>query len=102
MYGVLFFVCGAFLLALADGVVVNRSSAEVAQPNSSAALGSVPASVRAQIHLNDQSPVGPSLSHQLFIASLIALGVMTVAALALGWIMAGRALRPVREMTAAA
>ena len=102
MYGVLFFVCGAFLLALADGVVVNRSSTEVARPNSSAALGSVPASVPTQIHLNSQSSVGPSLSHQLFIASLIALGVMTVAALALGWIMAGRALRPVREMTAAA
>jgi signal transduction histidine kinase len=102
MYGVLFFVCGAFLLALADGVVVNRSTTEAARPNSSAALGSLPASVRAQIHLNSPPLAGPSLSHQLFVASLIALGVMTVAALALGWIMAGRALRPVREMTAAA
>jgi hypothetical protein len=42
------------------------------------------------------------LSRQLLIASLIALAIMTVISVALGWLVAGRALRPVREMTAAA
>ena len=34
-------------------------------------------------------------------ASLLALAIMTVVSVALGWLVAGRALRPVREMTAA-
>ena len=49
------------------------------------------------------SPPGQDrLSHQLLIASLIALAIMTVISVALGWLVAGRALRPVRKMTAAA
>jgi signal transduction histidine kinase len=104
MYGVLFFVCGALLLALVGGVVVNRASTVSPAPGP----GPTPVLSRAQIQIQQlQARLAaqgshPSLPHQLFIASLIALGVMTVAALALGWIMAGRALRPVREMTAAA
>jgi len=37
--------------------------------------------------------------HQLFVASAIALGVMTVLSLWLGWVIAGRALRPLRVIT---
>jgi len=103
MYGVLFFVCGALLLALADGVTVHASAKVSRGP---AASGFRPPAVPPGIgNLNGRSsavPVDASLPHQLVVAALIALGVMTVAALALGWIMAGRALRPVREMTAAA
>jgi signal transduction histidine kinase len=100
MYGVLFFVCGALLLGLADGVTVSRSSSVEAVRSAGIAGGPTP--VR---HLFSQPPAStadPGLPHQLFIAALIALGVMTVASVALGWVMAGRALRPVRKMTAAA
>jgi len=100
MYGVLFFVCGALLLALADGVTVSRSSSVEAVRSAGAAGGPTPVK-----HLYGQPPpstTDPGLPYELFIAALIALGVMTVAALALGWVMAGRALRPVRKMTAAA
>jgi two-component system sensor histidine kinase VanS len=38
--------------------------------------------------------------HQLLIRSGIALAIMTVASLALGWLVAGRVLRPLRTMTA--
>ncbi len=38
--------------------------------------------------------------HQLLARSGIALAIMTVASIALGWLVAGRVLRPVREMTA--
>jgi len=104
--GVLFFVCGALLLALADGVTVHGTSSSAVATSRPAAAGSVPPRAQAQIQqLNGQppaQPVNPSLPHQLVLSSLIALGVMTAAALALGWIMAGRALRPVRRMTAAA
>jgi signal transduction histidine kinase len=38
----------------------------------------------------------------LLVASGVALGVMTLGALGLGWVVSGRALRPVRTITAAA
>jgi two-component system sensor histidine kinase VanS len=40
--------------------------------------------------------------HQLLVWSGIALAIMTVVSIALGWLVAGRVLRPVREMTATA
>jgi signal transduction histidine kinase len=109
-YGALFFVCGALLLALASGVTVGRSSAHVAVSPQAPPSGSALARANARIQalqnqlINQAGPNGnaASLTHTLVIASLIALAVMTVAAVALGWIMSGRALRPVRTMTAAA
>ena len=40
--------------------------------------------------------------HQLLVDSALALGVMAVASVGLGWLVAGRALRPLRDMTSAA
>ena len=37
--------------------------------------------------------------NQFLVESAIALGIMTVASVALGWLMAGRVLRPLRQMT---
>ena len=42
-----------------------------------------------------------ALNHLLAV-SAIALGIMAIASVALGWLVAGRVLRPLREMTAAA
>ena len=47
-------------------------------------------------------PGQQDLQHTLVTASLIALAIMTAVSVLLGWLVAGRALRPVREMTAAA
>jgi signal transduction histidine kinase len=38
--------------------------------------------------------------HELLVWSLVALGAMTVASMLLGWLLAGRVLRPLRTMTA--
>ena len=43
-----------------------------------------------------------SAAHQFLAGSAIALGVMAVASVAAGWVIAGRVLRPLRVMTAAA
>ncbi len=43
-----------------------------------------------------------SLLHQLLIGSWIALAIMTVLSVALGWLVAGRVLRPLRTITTAA
>jgi len=40
--------------------------------------------------------------NQLLVVSAIALGIMAIASVGLGWLVAGRVLRPLREMTAAA
>jgi len=69
MYGVLFFVCGALLLALADGVTVSRSSSVEAVRSAGIAGGPTPVT-----HPYGQPPpstTDPGLPHQLFIAALI-------------------------------
>src|SRR5215472_12212012 len=114
LYGVMFFVSGALLLAIASGVAVVRSSSVARSPGPRAhspttALG------RAQVHIHRlqlevqnlqalmaSGPGQARLSRNLLIASLFALAVMTVVAVVLGWLIAGRALRPVRQMTEAA
>ncbi len=106
LYGVLFVLSGAVLLAIASGLAISRSTSRVAGSsaatgNPGTALSQAEAQVRdlqAQLAARDTS----SVSHQLLMASGIALGIMAVASVAAGWVMAGRALRPVREMTAAA
>jgi signal transduction histidine kinase len=115
MYGILFFGSGAVLLAIASGVTVARSSAvsQVAAAPPQAPPGS--ALDRAQAHIRAlqaqlqvlqaqaaNPPGHDRLTGQLVFASLVALAVMTVISVVLGWLVAGRALRPVRQMTAAA
>jgi signal transduction histidine kinase len=106
MYGVLFLVSGAVLLAITSGVVVSRSSVEVSRSNQQPPLSAL-AQARAQNQLlqnqlaAESALVNRGVSHNLLIGSAVALGVMTVLSLVLGWLIAGRVLRPLREMTAA-
>ena len=121
LYVLLFLFSGALLLAIASGVAVGRSSVTVAVGNANAGsypqqpgqanarirgLESEVARLESQVdHLQSEVPDKPGqnqLAHDLFISSLIALAIMTIVSAALGWLVAGRALRPVRQMTAAA
>jgi len=67
-----------------EHVVVGPSSAQAKQ------LGAVAVSV------------ANSDLHQLLIGSLFALAIMVVASMALGWVLAGRVLRPLQVITTAA
>ncbi len=111
LYGVLFLVSGAVLLAIAGGFAVVRSSAEV---RGSSSTGPAPQSAAAKLasanaiirQLRDQlsaqaGTTQSAFSRNLLITSAIALGFMTLGSAAMGWILAGRALRPVRAMTVA-
>jgi signal transduction histidine kinase len=105
VYGVLFAASGALLLAITSGLVVSRSTSKAAAVNSQPPQTTL---AQAQAHIQElqdqlasQSAPNTSLTHLLVSGSLIALGLMTVLSLVLGWIIAGRALRPLREMTAA-
>jgi signal transduction histidine kinase len=119
LYAVLFLVSGAVLLAIVSGVTVGSSSVAASTPTvhghllvpPTTALGRADAQIRAlraalaQVEAQQQQPSQANqsqLSHTLFFASLVALGIFTVVSAALGWLIAGRALRPVRQMTTAA
>lgn len=110
LYGLLFFVSGAVLLTIAGAFTVSRSSSSVAASPANPAPPSALASAEARIRLLQQQLAAAqsgssqlqAFSRNLVIASLIALGLMTVVSAVMGWFVAGRALRPVRAMTAAA
>jgi signal transduction histidine kinase len=102
LYGVLFLLSGAALLAITSGVVVARSSVTVPAPpagqqDQQSALGRA----QARIQQLQAELAAHGVSHQLLVGSAIALGIMTVASAVLGWIIAGRVLRPLRAITAA-
>jgi signal transduction histidine kinase len=102
LYGLLFLASGAALLAITYGLVDSRLPGNLVSqgPGHGSTTGSglvtappaVANAMRAQ-HAADL--------HQLFIQSGIALAIMVAVALALGWLAAGRTLRPLRIITAA-
>ena len=91
LYSVLFLLSGAVLLVITGSV--GASVSHVANANSTTHGGTRPSAEAATIHA--------AVSHSLIVGSAVALGIMTVASLVLGWIVAGRVLRPLRQMTAA-
>ncbi len=94
-YGGLFFVSGAALLAITYlFVVISTPSVPL-----NSVLGSAAAHVTLPIHraIDDQRAIE---RHVLLSRSGLALLVMTVLSVLLGWLMAGRVLRPLRVITA--
>ncbi|MFI7409578.1 sensor histidine kinase [Streptomyces sp. NPDC049627] len=116
LYGVLFVASGAVLLAItyllvmhaSSNVIVGREGGDVSRltrdPGSGPSLG-----------LTDGTPISPDMGmdnlrehayrqHQQGLENLlaqggIALAIMAVISIALGWLVAGRVLRPLRTMT---
>jgi signal transduction histidine kinase len=125
LYGGVFAILGTLLLALifltvrhsthgaivsaqsAVARVVERHGVEVAPPG--ATLSATPEklagqSAHAQAHRLTAIAVNINNSdlHQLLIWSLVAVAIMAVASMALGWVLAGRVLHPLQTITAAA
>ena len=110
LYGVMFLFSGAVVLGIASGVVVSRSTATAVRSGGQAVPAPQPALARADARIQQlqqelagggRSPADKTVRENLLIGSAIALGVMTLVSLLLGWLVAGRALRPLRRMTAA-
>jgi signal transduction histidine kinase len=92
LYGALFVLSGVLLLTISSVVVASKSAGVVraAHQVSAGAARAIPAAA------------GPAPDSQgLVLGSLIALGVMTVVWAVAGWVVAGRVLRPLRQITAA-
>jgi signal transduction histidine kinase len=99
LYGVPFLLSGAALLALTNLLARSGSATMVepvpagASPDAAAALAQIPSRLASQQAAD---------LHQFLVGSAIAMGLMVVVSAALGWVVAGRLLRPLRTMTAAA
>jgi signal transduction histidine kinase len=124
LYGSLFLASGAALLAityvLVDSairrLVKPRIPVKQLVPNGRAAkVGSFPLntslyesrlkSVARRLEANEKTLVLTQRAvdlHSLFLGSVVALGVMTALSVLLGWLVAGRILRPLRTITNAA
>jgi signal transduction histidine kinase len=117
LYGLLFLITGAGLLTIGYLLVRHNLGPDgdfrgelrklgLAPPAGSTFLGrpfdfragspeaSLAAAVRAQLRSD--------ALHRLVIEYVIALGAMTMIAVGTGWLLAGRALRPLRDITATA
>src|SRR6266704_2966528 len=112
LYGALFLACGAGLLAITITIVLARGWPPPQERMAGVAVG--PGTSQARIHqlqarsrqLQAQYAAQAAHQHaaavnQLLASSGIALAAMTVASAVLGWVVAGRVLRPLRQMTAA-
>ncbi len=104
VYGVLFVLCGAGLLVItyllvshstrhrpAGGVVSGHPFAGLGRGERTIEIGRIVAALRYQNRVD---------LHQLLIESAIALAVMAAISVALGWVVAGRVLSPLRTITA--
>jgi signal transduction histidine kinase len=115
LYGALFTASGAVLLAItyllvrstgALFVVSNGKSRRLEVPSAGSSLGTgdIPPQLQGLARqLRDQAVHQHAAElHQLLVKSGIALAIMVVISVALGWLVAGRVLRPLRTMTATA
>lgn len=130
LYGGLFLVSGAALLAVTYGLVagavdrpptVLKREVTVAAPSPSAPAGRAPGNegtgpaepgdraamdtAMAALQKDVQRTVDQQKSamlHTLLVQSGIALGLMSLTSVLLGWVVAGRVLRPLRTITSTA
>lgn len=104
LYGGVFAASGGGLVAIAYLLVDNRLHSQRFVtgrrfPSNGALPGlgvvNAPRSTKAGLGVQQSADL-----HQFLVQSLIALGVMAVVSVLLGWLLAGRALSPLRTMTA--
>jgi signal transduction histidine kinase len=99
LYGVLFLVSGAALLALTYLLVATSLPVGLRVSGSAAPGQPLPSTSALQAQAGQQRTVALDA---LLVQSGIALAIMTVLSIGLGWVIAGRVLRPLRTITAAA
>jgi signal transduction histidine kinase len=123
VYGGLFLVSGAALLAITyllvvqatNGVIFNGEnySGVVGTHNGSSPTNAAPQTNTQGSPAPNAAPIDPASAerlakhqhaaelYQLLLQSGIALAIMTVVSIGLGWLVAGRVLRPLRTITTA-
>ena len=101
-YGAFFILSGAGLLAITYALVDSQLSRPLRTSGGTASTGAPGGIVRASAASTNLLRTQEAAElHQLLVNSGIALGAMVVVSIALGWMVAGRLLRPVRTITEA-
>jgi signal transduction histidine kinase len=114
LYGTLFLCCGAGLLAitylLVDHAITGNFTYTYTGPDGIGTISCRPAPRPGSGQAGRSALLGcqvlaveahATLMHHLLVYSGIALAIMALAAAALGWLLAGRVLRPLRSITTA-
>jgi signal transduction histidine kinase len=112
LYGLLFLFSGAVLLGITYLLVAHGGGTVMMTKHSSAGdgresvttylVGTLPADAEQRVDQVIQQAGAQQqadMLHQLLVMSGIALGIMAVLAAFLGWLVAGRVLRPLQTMT---
>jgi two-component system sensor histidine kinase VanS len=99
LYGGLFLASGVVLLAITYLIFRNASGVNLIVPNGST-HGSPAQDAATELRYAELVRRSTDAIHQGLVRSLIVLAIMTVVSIALGWLVAGRVLRPLRAMTA--
>jgi two-component system sensor histidine kinase VanS len=97
LYGGLFLASGAMLLAIAYLLFRSATGVDLIVANGTSHGGP---DVATELRYADTVRRSTDALHQGLMRSGIALVIMTVVSIALGWVVAGRVLRPLRAMTA--
>ena len=101
MYAGVLVVCGALLLAASYGLV-GRSIDTTSAPPPAPVPGGVTYEGELQIRQQVSAQIQDDTLADLRLNYLLALSAMAMGAVALGWLLAGRALRPLHAITATA
>jgi signal transduction histidine kinase len=106
MYAGVLVVCGALLLAASYGLVARSIDSEPQAPPPVLApeVGGGPVTSESQLQVRQQvrDEIENDTLSDLRLYYLLALTAMAMGAVALGWLLAGRALRPVQAIAATA
>jgi two-component system sensor histidine kinase VanS len=99
LYGGLFLVSGAVLLAITYLVFRETTGVDLIVPSGSA-HGTAGQAAETKLRYDEIVRRSSIELHHGLLKAGIALAIMTVASIALGWLVAGRVLRPLRTITA--
>ncbi len=111
LYGLVFLVSGAVLLTIGYELVrhnLNGLSGNGAYRDELRRLGlptppiGRPPGFDARIAEAIRAQLRADALHRLLVEYIVALGAMTIVSVVAGWVLAGRALRPLRDITATA
>jgi signal transduction histidine kinase len=99
LYGLLFVICGAALLAITYGLFASFAYSPPKPGLGPGGKAPSPTSLKVATAMSIQRSIG---LHRLQVYSGIALAIMALVSGVLGWLMAGRVLAPLRTITATA
>jgi two-component system, OmpR family, sensor histidine kinase VanS len=99
LYSGLFFISGVALLAITYLIFRRASGVNVIVPNGPTHRAAAP-DAAAELRYAELVRHSTDALHHGLLRSVIVLAIMTVVSIALGWLIAGRVLQPLRAMTA--